>query len=90
MDFEKKDKIYNIVFLVSITVLLLVIWYVLTHSPGEYATKSELYVAIIGIMTGFSGMLWSVWSKLSEMNMKIGEICGKLSVSTKKRKSRRK
>jgi len=88
MDEEKKNKIYNIVFVGSIIILLIVLWYLFTHSPGEYATKSELYIVVIGIMSGFSGMLWAIWSKLTDLSMKIGEICGKLNVSTKKKRKK--
>ncbi|MBL7169962.1 MAG: hypothetical protein ISS48_03010 [Candidatus Aenigmarchaeota archaeon] len=89
MERGKKDKTYNIVFVCSNIPLLIVLWYLFTNFSVEYATKAELYVAIIGIMTGFSGMLWSIWSKLTDLSMKIGEICGKLNVPTKKRRRKK-
>ena len=83
---ERKDRIYNIVFIGSIVVLLIVVLYLFTHSSGEYATKSELYVSIIGVITGFSGMLWAIWSKLTDLSMKIGEMYGWRNGFTKRKK----
>ncbi len=83
---ENKDKIYSIALIGSFIIFLFVLWYILTHSPEEYVTKTEFYVAIIGMMSGFSTMFWAIWSKLSDLSMKIGEIYGWRNGFTKRKK----
>lgn len=66
----------DLIKIIIVLLLLYGIWYVLTHSPQEFVTKSEFLVAILTIIGAVSAGFWQIWNKLSEISQKIGEILG--------------